>query len=54
MLGDLGHSVIEANSGQPGYAELLGLSEPSFPRINKPYFQSQLATEITKALKSRG
>ena len=99
MLGDLGHSVIEANSGDQalgilesnkeidllitdfsmpgmngvelgraarkvrpdlavvlvtGYAELLGLSEPSFPRINKPYFQSQLAAEITKALRSRG
>ncbi len=99
MLGDLGHSVIEANSGDQalgilesneeidllitdfsmpgmngvelgraarkvrpdlavvlvtGYAELLGLSEPSFPRINKPYFQSQLAAEITEVLKSRG
>ncbi len=98
MLTDLGHSVIEANSGDQalgilesneeidllitdfsmprmngvelakaaqevrphlaivmatGYAELPELPQPSFARINKPYFQSQLAAEIAKALKSQ-
>ena len=98
MLTDMGHSVIEATSGDQalgilenneeidllitdysmpkmngvelakaaqevrphlaivmatGYAELPELSERSFARINKPYFQSQLAAEITKALRSQ-
>ncbi len=35
-----------------GYAEVPGVSEPHFGRINKPYLQSQLAAEVAKVLKS--
>ena len=35
-----------------GYAEVPGVSEPHFGRINKPYLQSQLAAEVAKAFKS--
>ena len=98
MLEDLGHTVIEANSGQnalgalesglspdlmitdhampgmtgtelvarvrelmpqlpvllaTGYAELPDENAPDLPRLNKPYTQDQLATEIGRLLVQR-
>lgn len=37
-----------------GYAELPDGSEGEFARLNKPYQQEQLATEIARALETRG